>query len=450
MRKISFRDPLSEVYVDDNKVIRKIKKKDFLLFNDLFKQDFYKEMIQKNWVQKSDILNKENFVEITHHKIQNFTEVTEMSSYQLYLSGMQTLNIAIESLKNDYILKDASAWNVVFSKGKPLFLDVASFEKWDKQKTWLGYGQFIRHYIIPLILNKELKIPTSKLFLLYRDGVYPIDARNKLGIKIFKSFIYLEYIFAPTILKSTKIIRKKDNQEDHDINKRILLTILERLKKKLISLEPKSSSFWTNYSKKRDHYSDNDIFKKKQIIENFFKKNTGKVLDIGCNTGEFLFLASKYSYECHGIDIDEDCINHIQKNLGDNSISVANVNISNPTPSIGWKNEETSGYLKKNINYFDTVIFFGIIHHLMILDRIPLNEILELLFNLTKKNLIFEFVSNQDQRFLELASVNVDLYRDFTKENFEKLITKYFKISEIHNLEFNKNRSIYILEKIIK
>ena len=146
-------------------------------------------MIQKNWVQKSDILNKENFVEITHHKIQNFTEVTEMSSYQLYLSGMQTLNIAIESLKNDYMLKDASAWNVVFSKGKPLFLDVASFEKWDKQKTWLGYGQFIRHYIIPLILNKELKIPTSKLFLLYRDGVYPIDASNKLGIKIFKSFI---------------------------------------------------------------------------------------------------------------------------------------------------------------------------------------------------------------------------------------------------------------------
>ena len=138
MRRISFRDPLSEVYADNNKIVRKIKKKGFLLFYDLFKKSFYKEMIQKNWVQKSDILNKENFVEMTHQKIENFTEVTEMSSYQLFLSGKQTLNIAIESLKNDYMLKDASAWNVVFSKGKPLFLDVASFEKWDKQKTWLG------------------------------------------------------------------------------------------------------------------------------------------------------------------------------------------------------------------------------------------------------------------------------------------------------------------------
>ena len=52
---------------------------------------------------------------------------------------------------------------------------------------------------------------------------------------------------------------------------------------------------------------DNDIEKKKQIIENFLQENKGKVLDIGCNTGEFLFLASKYSSESHGIDIDEDC-----------------------------------------------------------------------------------------------------------------------------------------------
>lgn len=450
MRRISFRDPLSEVYIENNKIIRKIKKKDFHSFNDLFEKNFYKEMVQKNWVQKSDIFNKEDFIEMTHSKIENFTEVTEMSSYQLFLSGIQTLNIAIESLKNDYMLKDASAWNVVFSNGKPLFLDVASFEKWDKQKTWLGYGQFIRHYIIPLILNKELKIPTSKLFLLYRDGVYPRDARNKLGIRILKSFIYLEYIFAPTILKSTKIIRKKEKKDNPDINKMILLAILKRLKKKLLSLEPKSSSFWTNYSKKRDHYSDNDIEKKKQIIKNFLKENKGKVLDIGCNTGEFLFLASQYSSESYGIDIDEDCINHIQKNLGDKNISVANVNISNPTPSIGWRNKETTGYLKKNINYFDTVIFFGIIHHLMILDRIPLNEIILLLLNLTKKNLVLEFVSNQDQRFLELASVNINLYKNFTKENFEKLIAKDFKILEIHNLEFNKNRFIYILEKIIK
>ena len=447
MKRLSFRDPLSEVYLRNNQIIRKINKKEKFFFENLFKDDFYKKMTNDNWIQKSEINYNENQTEIIHEKINNFTEVTEMSSYQLFLSGMHTLNIAITSLKNGYMLKDASAWNVVFYNGNPLFLDIGSFQKWNEEKTWIGYGQFIRHYLIPLILNKELKIPISKLFLTDRDGVYPKDAKNKLGLKVFKSFKYLEFILAPSMIKSASINKKKENSSNSEINQRILLTILGRLRNKLLSLEPLASSFWTEYTEKRDHYSKKDIEIKKDIIENFFKKNNGKILDIGCNTGEFLFIASKYCIETHGIDIDEDCINFIQKNLNGKNISLANVNFSNPTPGIGWKNEETLGYIKKNLNYFDTVIFFGIIHHLITIDRIPMIDIIELLSKLTKKNLIFEFVTKKDKKFLELASVNIELYKDHTKENFEMIVKKFFSIKEVFALEYNSERTIYILEK---
>ena len=447
MKRLSFRDPLSEVYLRNNQIIRKINKKEKFFFENLFKDDFYKKMTNDNWIQKSEINYNENQTEIIHEKINNFTEVTEMSSYQLFLSGMHTLNIAITSLKNGYMLKDASAWNVVFYNGNPLFLDIGSFQKWNEEKTWIGYGQFIRHYLIPLILNKELKIPVSKLFLTDRDGVYPKNAKNKLGLKVFKSLKYLEFILAPSMIKSASINIKKENSSNSEINQRILLTILGRLRNKLLSLEPLASSFWTEYTEKRDHYSKKDIEIKKDIIENFFKKNNGKILDIGCNTGEFLFIASKYCIETHGIDIDEDCINFIQKNLNGKNISLANVNFSNPTPGIGWKNEETLGYIKKNLNYFDTVIFFGIIHHLITIDRIPMIDIIELLSKLTKKNLIFEFVTKKDKKFLELASVNIELYKDHTKENFEMIVKKFFSIKEVFALEYNSERTIYILEK---
>ena len=447
MKRLSFRDPLSEVYLRNNQIIRKINKKEKFFFENLFKDDFYKKMTNDNWIQKSEINYNENQTEIIHEKINNFTEVTEMSSYQLFLSGLHTLNIAITSLKNGYMLKDASAWNVVFYNGNPLFLDIGSFQKWNEEKTWIGYGQFIRHYLIPLILNKELKIPVSKLFLTDRDGVYPKNAKNKLGLKVFKSLKYLEFILAPSMIKSASINIKKENSSNSEINQRILLTILGRLRNKLLSLEPLASSFWTEYTEKRDHYSKKDIEIKKDIIENFFKKNNGKILDIGCNTGEFLFIASKYCIETHGIDIDEDCINFIQKNLNGKNISLANVNFSNPTPGIGWKNEETLGYIKKNLNYFDTVIFFGIIHHLITIDRIPMIDIIELLSKLTKKNLIFEFVTNKDKKFLELASVNIELYKDHTKENFEMIVKKFFSIKEVFALEYNSERTIYILEK---
>ena len=192
------------------------------------------------------------------------------------------------------------------------------------------------------------------------------------------------------------------------------------------------------------------LFKENILNElNFIKKiNIGKVLDIGCNTGEFLSLASKHNAEAHGIDIDENSINYIQKNINSSNISVSHVNISNPTPALGWNNNETLGYLEKNNNYFDTVIFLGIVHHLIITDRIPLEKIIELLLKLTKKNLIFEFVSKNDEKFIDLASINLNLYNNFTKDNFEKIIQKSFKIIKIYNLDYNPNRHIYILEKI--
>ena len=207
MKKISFRDPLSEVYIDGDKVIRKINSGTRSFFIELFKKDFFIEMHKNKWIQNSEIIENDNQISMLHQKIDNFVELTEMSSYQLFLSGLHTINIAINSLNNGYLIKDASAWNVVFFRGKPLFLDIASFETWKNEKVWYGYGQFIRHFIIPLILNKELNIPVSQLFMTSRDGIQPQDAFKQLGIKAFKSTIYLEFVLAPSIFKSSEIKR---------------------------------------------------------------------------------------------------------------------------------------------------------------------------------------------------------------------------------------------------
>ena len=449
MKQLSFRDPLSKVFLNEEGVFRKINNDNKIFFEELFNKNFYIEMQNLNWIQESKIIEKNNEILIFHKKIDNFVETNEMSSYQLFESGLHTLNILITSLKNGYIIKDASAWNIVFSKGKPFFLDIASFEKWKNEKIWIGYGQFVRHYIMPLILNRELGIPTSKMFMMHRDGINPSDAFKQLGLKVYKSFLYIEFVLLPHIFRHKKIKKLDNSSQDPKINKKILIQILERLKKKLIKVEPDTSSFWSTYTSNREHYSNKDIEIKKKIIEDFFNINKGRVLDIGCNIGEFLEIASKNNTEVHGIDVDENCINIIQKNMSNKKISVSNINIANPVPASGWYNSETKGYLEKNKNYFDTVIFFGIVHHLIVSDRIPLENIIELLLKLTKKNVIFEFVSNKDEKFVDIANINLSLYDNFTKENFEKIIEKSFKIIKIYNLEYNSNRYIYLLEKTI-
>ena len=264
MINLSFRDPVSKVFLNKEGVFRKLNSNNQLFFEELFKKNFFVEMQKSNWIQESIIIEKNNEKLIFHKKISNFVETNEMSSYQLFESGLHTLNILINSLKNGYLIKDASAWNIVFLKGKPFFLDVASFEEWGNEKVWLGYGQFVRHYIIPLILNKENGIPISKIFSGNRDGINPTDALKQLGLKVYKSFVYIEFILLSHMFRSRKIKKLNNPSGNPDINKKILLNILERLKKKLIKLEPDSSSFWSNYTKNRKHYSDKDILIKKK------------------------------------------------------------------------------------------------------------------------------------------------------------------------------------------
>ena len=83
-------------------------------------------------------------------------------------------------------------------------------------------------------------------------------------------------------------------------------------------------------------------------------------------------------------------------------------------------------------------------HHLLITNRIPLTEIFELLNNLTKNYVVFEFVNNDDKKFIELAGKNINLYKYFDKDFFENEINNYFIIDEKIVYKENKNRIIYI------
>ena len=71
---------------------------------------------------------------------------------------------------------------------------------------------------------------------MYRDGVHPFDALRQLGLKVLKSPIYLEFILLHYIFRSAKIKKLEKSSKISEINKKILLNILERLKKKITKI----------------------------------------------------------------------------------------------------------------------------------------------------------------------------------------------------------------------
>ena len=441
MKEISFRDPSGYVYKDNNKILRKINIDRLQFFEDLFSQKWFEELINQNKIQKSKIISKseDNFV-IEHEFYPFHVMPHEMCDYQLYKSALLTLDLASKFFENNLIIKDASAWNVFFVKSNPIFCDITSFEEWDNSQNWFAYGQFFRHYIIPLMLSKELDVDTSKIFITNREGFKPEEASKLLGFKKYKSVVGFEGIVLPLLFNKNKIKTKKYNIE---ISKKIFSQTLNRLKNYVIKLKPISKkTTWANYEKNRDHYSDIDLKNKLSFIKEISKNNFKNVLDLGCNEGEYSKIFESDGSNVISTDFDNECLNKLSNNSENKNITAYKLNLSNPTPAIGWENNEQDSFINRMEKKFDLVLCLGLIHHLQITERIPLTNVIQTLANFTKKNLIIEFVSNEDKKFLELAGLNIELYKNYTQNNFEEILESSFNIIKKININ-NSKRVLY-------
>ena len=77
------------------------------------------------------------------------------------------------------ILKDCSAYNVQFHRGRPIFIDTLSLEVYHEGAPWAGYRQFCEHFLAPLALVSLLDSRLGQLCRSSVEGV-PIDLAARL------------------------------------------------------------------------------------------------------------------------------------------------------------------------------------------------------------------------------------------------------------------------------
>jgi 2-polyprenyl-3-methyl-5-hydroxy-6-metoxy-1,4-benzoquinol methylase len=438
-------------------IFRGIHKHKEGFYKDLFSSDWYKKLVRANKVQSSSWHHSDDlddqYVWINHQKFNFPLFPHEISAEQLYKSALLTIEIAKKALDNNFILKDASAWNVVFDEGQPIFCDVTSFESYFGDSLWVAYGQFCRHFIIPLLLHKCLRMSPAKLFLTSRDGMKPKDARHLLRWSTIKSLAALEAVFLPSLAadsgkSSGRLI--KINKDYSELNKTILLNTFNRLEKYIRSLQPSKiaqKSTWSEYELDRYHYSSEDLDAKLSFVNESLMLCSGPVLDLGCNQGQYSQLASSLGLKVVATDFDENSLIKLESKNNNTNITVSVLNICNPTPAIGWNNREHFSFLEKAKNHFEIVLCLGLIHHMLVTERIPLYLIIDTLASCTNKFLLIEWIDPDDEKFKEISSYEEDLYSFLSSSYFESSITAKFKIINKVKLQQAK-RSLYLLEKI--
>jgi hypothetical protein len=121
------------------------------------------------------------------------------------------------------------------------------------------------------------------------------------------------------------------------------------------------------------------------------------------------------------------------------------IDIAAPSPAIGWKNHERRSFLDRACRA-DCVMALAVVHHLLVTNRIPLDEIVDLIARLSSRHVILELVDRTDPMFIRLARSNQDLYSDMTITTQERAFADRFRIVERCVLE-GIPRALYVLDK---
>lgn len=354
----------------------------------------------------------------------------EWSFSQLKDAALTTLKIQKKALEFGMVLKDSSAYNIQFMDGKPIFIDTLSFEKYKEGRPWVAYRQFCQHFLAPLALMKFNDIRMNQFFRVFIDGV-PLDlASALLPLKTKFSFSLLTHIHLHA-KSQRRYADKAAGGANAKISRHSLLALIDNLAGavKKMNWRPAGTE-WADYYNDTN-YNEAAFNLKKNLVSQYLdmiEPTPNIVWDLGANVGVFSRLAAERGIRTLSYDIDPAAV---EKNYrlvtedGDKHILPLLLDLTNPSPELGWENRERDSFL--NRGPADAVMALALIHHLAISNNVPLLKLARFFAKISKW-LIIEFVPKQDSQVQRLLATREDIFNNYTQVDFENEFKKAFKI----------------------
>lgn|ERR1039458_5911545 len=390
-----------------------------------------------------------------HERVEFPSYPYEWPPEMLYAAGMLTLDLAQACLGNRYSLKDATPYNVLFRGSKPVFIDLLSFERRAPgDPIWKPSAQFCRTFLLPLLAYKYWGIRPADVFAKHRDGLETNDLYRFCGP--VRKFLppFLTQVSLPTWLSRKdggRSIYRDRVLQNHEQARFILESLFNRLRRSLQRVEPKPGrrTVWSDYKDSCSYTEANFAAKEEFVSTALAEFKPGRVLDIGCNTGHFSCVAARAGAKVVAIDSDLGCVGALWRQAWDQNRNVLPlvVDMCRPSAGEGWRNRECASFLERATGNFDTVFMLAVLHHLLVTERIPLDEVLNLAAELTTDWLIIEFVPPDDEMFQTIARGREHLHADLTQASFEAACRKRFQIVRSKQLD-GSHRQLYLLRKL--
>ena len=363
---------------------------------------------------------------------------------QLKAAALLTLAIQRRAIAAGMSLKDASAFNVQFLGGRPVFIDTLSFEALKPDAPWVAYRQFCRHFLAPLALMSKVDVRLSALFRPSIDGI-PLDLASKL--------LPLRSRLDPRLFLHLHLHARAERAysggggvaKPRAFSKGALLGMLDSLESAIAGLrwEPEGTE-WADYYGATNYTDAATGHKLRLVAEYLDAVGPSTAWDLGANTGRFSALAAGRGAATVAWDVDPACVErHFRAvvSRGEGRILPLVLDLTNPSPALGWGHDERSSLLDRGP--VDVAMALALVHHLAISGNVPLPRVAEFLRRACRA-LIIEFVPKSDSQTRRLLSGRVDVFDDYTADGFESAFAEHFAIERSERI-VEGERTLYLM-----
>lgn len=447
----SFRDPSGFLFSRDGVLYRQVNRRYEKEYARFMESGLYDKLIKAGLliphveVDQAPV-ESEAYKIIQPERVPFISYPYEWSFGQLKDAALATLSIQRRALKMDMSLKDASAYNIQFVRGKATLIDTLSFEVYKEGQPWVAYRQFCQHFLAPLALMALRDVRLSQLLRVYIDGV-PLDfASELLPASTRLNFGLLTHIHLHAGAQKRYSGADVKSRAATTFSKQAMTGLIDSLDSTIRKLDWKpGGTEWGNYYD-ITNYSDAAFEHKKELVREWSARvKPSLVWDLGANNGVFSRAAAEGDAYVVSSDIDPTAVEQnyrqMKSDKTENLLPLL-IDLTNPSPSIGWANEERDSFGGRGPA--DMVLALALIHHLAISNNVPLPQVADF-FASVGKWLVIEFVPKSDSQVQKLLVSREDIFPSYTREGFESAFQHRFRIAEAVNVR-ESERVLYLME----
>lgn len=367
---------------------------------------------------------------------------------QLKDAALLTLELQSRAIEVGLRLKDASAYNVQFDAGRAVLIDSLSFEVAPRTEPWPAYRQFCEHFLAPLALIAHRDARCGLMLRDFIDGI-PVDlaagmlpARTRLNLGLSAHL----HLHARAQRRAARDASTARPARERRISETGQLALIDSLRRTVEGLRYRPAGQWTGYSASTS-YSDTATASKGEIVRELLAAVGGRTAwDLGANVGVYSAIAAEAGYRVIAFDQDAASVETHWRRVRDQpdlGILPLVMDLSNPSPGLGWALEERASFLERGEP--DVIMALALVHHLAIGNNVPLPAVARLFARMSPRAIV-EFVPKDDPMTRRLLADRRDVFDRYSMDGFRDAFGAPFRIVREAPID-DSPRTMFLLER---